>query len=111
MEDLELSEKSEPYAVHRAAIIKQNLIRNYLIKLFEVSQDQRFQSGQNLSSTYLRPYAQRHLFDLDRVYLPKNVPFELYCLYRHFYLQEFEGLKQEEFFPNHMFNFEREFMF
>ena len=39
LDDLDLKEKNDPFLIHKAAIAKQNLIREYLIRLFEVSMD------------------------------------------------------------------------
>ena len=86
-------------------------MRSLLIKFLNLSGDQRSLSKENLTSDFLRPFENRRSFDLHKAFIPSNIPFEVYCFYRFFYKEKFEGMTHMQYHDEHMFKFDEEFIF
>ena len=86
-------------------------MRHLLIKFFLLTGDQRFQTGVDLTDGYLRKFNERDQFHLEKVFLPPTIPFELFCFYRFFLIPKYDGMSYTEYFSEHMFHFEDEFIF
>ena len=78
-------------------------------QLMDLVKDQRDLTHVSLKQRFLRPFAQRHDFHYEQYYVPKNIPLEMYFLYRfNSVVPELEGITQEEFFQTQMFRFEHD---
>jgi hypothetical protein len=92
---------SSPWELYFESMKKQKYIRKLLINLLVFTRDQRDLTGSVLNK-YIRAWSDRHRFSvLDLSHLPDDIPFEMFCFWRHFYLEEFDGMNYQEYLQEH----------
>ena len=59
----------------------------------ELTKDQRNNTGMVLTEQYLRKWNDRHNFSVIELgHNADEIPFEMFCYWRHFYNEDFKGM-------------------